>query len=221
MYGVLQLDMREKKGIELVKYINTDNEILPDLKLIAVRYIGEDNEDIKTLLMNSVVKSKSLFFNNHVLPEFRTSKIDIGNYMEALMSTFPKIEKEVFFYYMKINAKQFSSIVKNWSHLKRIGFIKCKISVAGGVEFTKQDLLEDPYKIESFNFKGWGDGYRGGIITEADFDKIIKAMSESTLKNSLQRIRTNDLNIEKREIEKILSKYGMEKVEIQQTDLGE
>ena len=136
------------------------------------------------------------------------------------MTIFPKVDKEVYFYYMKLNSKQFSSIIKNWAHLKRIGFIKCKINISGGVEFSKQDSSEEKYKIESFNLKGCGDGYRGGILTEADMDKIIKAMSECSLKDSLKRLRTNDLNIEKVEIEKMLKKYGMNEVEIQQTDLG-
>lgn len=82
MYGVLEIDLREDAGKELVRRINESFDLLPDLKLLSIRYIDENNEGIKHLLSNGIEKSQSLFFNNFVLSEYRTDKVDISNYME-------------------------------------------------------------------------------------------------------------------------------------------
>lgn len=62
------------------------------------------------------------------------------------------------------------------------------MSIILGLEATK----EEQYKIKSLNFKGWGDGYKGGSLSADDFIKIIKAISESGLKNSLEHFRYVD-----------------------------
>jgi len=81
--GVLELDMREENGKKLVKEINNTFDLLPNLRLLSIRYIDENNEDIKQMMLNSVGSIQSLFFNNHVRADFRTSKVNIGTYMEV------------------------------------------------------------------------------------------------------------------------------------------
>lgn len=170
MYGVLEIDLREDAGKELVRRINESFDLLPDLKLLSIRYIDENNEGIKHLLSNGIEKSQSLFFNNFVLSEYRTDKVDISNYMEWIMNVLPRIQKEAYFYYMKINAKQLVTIIKNWAHIKRVGFIKCKLNINSTMDL---DTGTESYEIKSLNLKGCGEGFRGGILKHADFEKII------------------------------------------------
>mmetsp|Transcript_21762 Transcript_21762/g.25033 ORF Transcript_21762/g.25033 Transcript_21762/m.25033 type:complete len:169 (-) Transcript_21762:11-517(-) len=168
--------------------------------------------------MNSVIKMQSFYFNNHCLPEYRLNKIEISNYMEAIMNVLPRIDKEAYFYYTKLNCRQFISIVKNASHLKRLGFIKCKIIITQPLDFTKSDAAESPYQIQSLNFKGCGEGYRGGTLKPADFEKIIKAISESTMKNSLEKLRTTDLQIPIEKMNEMMEQYSLQHIQVIQTD---
>lgn len=104
--GVMELDCKDPKGQELIKKITEAGERLPDFKVLSIRFLEEDNDDIKYLLSNCIEVIQSFFFNNHVLPDYRFNKIDIGNYMEAIITVLPRVSKEVYFYYMKINSKQ-------------------------------------------------------------------------------------------------------------------
>ena len=104
--GILELDMRDERSRKFINEANKKHTLFPDLRLLAFRYINEDNEDIKGIMTNCILKTQSLFFNNHVLPKYRLKKIDIGNYMESIINILPKVTKDVYFYYMKINGRQ-------------------------------------------------------------------------------------------------------------------
>ena len=148
------MDMRDERSVEFISKINENRQLLPDLRLLSFRFIGEDDVEIQNLLTNSVVHIQSLFFNNHVLPKYRLKKIDIGNYMEWIINILPKVTKDVYLYYFKINGRQLArylsypnpfSIIKNGSHLHRIGFIKSKINITtSSLDFSK------PGKIRIF-----------------------------------------------------------------------
>lgn len=58
--------------------INEAKELLPDLRVFSVRYITETDEHLKHLLANSIESVQSVFFNNHVHPDYRLNKVDIG-----------------------------------------------------------------------------------------------------------------------------------------------
>lgn len=98
--------MRDPRSRELIREVNKSWDLIPNLTLFSLRYVQEDDADIRQFLEFAVEKMQSLFFNNHVLSEFRVSKIDIGNYMESIINVLPKVSKDVYFYYMKINGKQ-------------------------------------------------------------------------------------------------------------------
>ncbi|CAI2375217.1 unnamed protein product [Moneuplotes crassus] len=216
LFGILELDFRDERCSKFLKEIIAKKIPLPDLRLLSLRYIEEDDEDLKTVMTNIVVKVQSLFFNNHAKTKYRIKKIDIGNYIEDVINILPKVTKDVYFYYMKINGRQLSSIIKNSSHVTRIGFIKCKISItSSSLDFSKPIYKdEDKYSIKSLNFKGCGDGVRGGIMTEDDFQKIIKAISESGLRDSLTKLRTSMMNIEEEFIKGMMEEYDLENIEL-------
>lgn len=75
-------------------------------------------------------------------------------------------------------------------------------------------MASPPYKIQSINFKGCGDGYRGGILKEEGFDKILKAIGQSGLKDSLEKVRTTDLKIKKKRVLQLLDANGLEDVDV-------
>jgi hypothetical protein len=112
MFGVLEVDLRDERSQELIKKINESFELLPNLRMLSLRYVKEDDEDIRHFLTNAIDNVQSFFFNNHVLPAYRIEKIDIGNYMESIINILPKVTKDVYLYYMKINGKQLASIIK-------------------------------------------------------------------------------------------------------------
>ena len=202
-------------GILLVQKINESIELLPELKVLSIRYLDENNEPIKYLLSNAIDKVQSFFFNNLCLQEFRFDKVDIGNYMESIINILPRIQTEAYFYYMKINAKQLASIIKNSAHIKRLGFIKCKLNMNSTIDLN----IDNPYQIKSINLKGCGYEYRGGMMTEHDFEKLIKAISMSGLKESLVKIRTSDCNMKQYKVEQILDDYDMDKVDVLQQEI--
>ena len=68
------------------------------------------------------------------------------------------------------------------------------------------------------NFKGCGLDYKGGSLTEEDFENIIKAMSKCGLRQSLPTLRTTYLNITEDIIEQMLIVNGLGAVEVIQNE---
>ena len=94
---------------------------------------------------------------------------------------------------------------------ERVTFWDCKLRLEGDLNFG-----EDDYKTQYISFTGCGNNHDNNWKNKQDiFERILSAISNSHLKESLQTININDWGFTAEEMKKILEKYGLNQLMIE------
>mmetsp|Transcript_22119 Transcript_22119/g.19670 ORF Transcript_22119/g.19670 Transcript_22119/m.19670 type:complete len:137 (+) Transcript_22119:440-850(+) len=109
---------------------------------------------------------------------------------------------------MKISSKEFKNLVYYSQHLKKVQYFFCDIDTMD-LEFINMPDCQ----IEELNF--YGTGKTSGWGTDpTKFNSLIKAISNSGLKNSLRKILIKDCYISEEDCKQMMNKHNLYDIEI-------
>lgn len=111
---------------------------------------------------------------------------------------------------MKISQKEFQSLIYYSKHLDIIKFFFCDIETEG------MRIVDDPdYRIKEINLHGTGRSNASSWDkTPTKFECFLKAISESSLMNSLKRILINDCHISEEDCREMMERQHITGIEV-------
>ena len=175
---------------------------LESIKGIQLYYIQNSYKNLARFLITSPSMNFIQFSGKY------DNKIIISYYMNGLKIALRNISDYVEIGESIFNRGDMESLVIASSNSTTIRFIECNI------EFDRVPDFSGPqYRVESFEFiDSKPCDRRTNKIT--DFLRIIKAISDSTMKNSLKKFKYRIWGVTKREIEDAIKDNGMVQIEI-------
>ena len=183
----------------------------PDLKRILIEYTPEQNEDLLHFLQHyAPSKTKVLYFTGAA-----QSKIDF--YLGGLEKAIPTATKEVYIYKWNLSKASLERVIKASANATRII-----------VRFSKIDCSQDfDLRGPSYNANYFGLPYCGDEVGEewssnpAKLERIIKAIANTNMKQSLQTFNVWECGVETGTVVKLLAKHGMSNVIVEEKDIFE
>ena len=182
----------------------------PDIKRVHFQYVPEINEDLLKFLKHSSPKTPKIFtfgWNSSNL-------VKIDYYLEGLEIALKGTTKEVLLNYWPHTKESLERIVKASSNCTRFIIRNSKINCENEFDFSGPS-----YNISYFSLSYCGDYHQDGWSTNPErLGKIIKAISESTMKNKLTTFNINQWGVGVPVAKSLLVAYGMPDVIVTSED---
>ena len=122
--------------------------------------------------------------------------------------------KEVFVNWLNVSNCSLDEIIKAGCNSDRIVFRNCP-----NESYKDIDISGPDYKTTYLSFRGAGDKYRSGwYYSPSGLKSILKAISLSSLKTSLQTLDVYDWGVEVSKVEEMLKEFNLEHVKVVQED---
>ena len=117
----------------------------------------------------------------------------------------------------KLNSNELNTIIKSFSQCKQVVIRACKIVIDTHIDFT----ITNDYKTDYLDFGGTGGSYYSNWKGKPlDFDKIVKAISECGLKQSLNTLGVKYCGFDNIDQAKaVLTKYDCTEVKVTEYEL--
>lgn len=174
----LRLNLAFKNHIQILRSIKLLK--LPPISRIRLNRVSDSNSDLLEFFQYSLPDKLNFLTLNLSFHKI----VNLDFYADALACGLGKVTRNVFFGAFKFSEKAFETILKACKNTHTVNFYRCIIDIEDELNFT-----ESEYKISILSFSG------SGLIPENSWDshrdkliKIIKAISECRLKNSLTEI---------------------------------
>ena len=106
-----------------------------------------------------------------------------------------------------INSEELSQLVQNSRHCNRFKINGCKLTIDTDIDFSNDDQYS--VKFLSFRITGRSDRSDWGK-NKSDMKTVMKAISQSSLKDSLQEINVHDCQVTIQEVEQALKDNGVD-----------
>lgn len=161
----------------------TQISVLPPIKFIkeiSIRNPPKRSNELIKMLNDNLSDSLTSF---SLLSASEGSPID--TYFESILVGCSKANKMVNLQKFKMNYTQLSKIIKSSSQCEEICLGYCQITTEGVLNFK----IDDDYKLKVINFHHSGDSgttRSNWNKDQSEIAKIIEAMSDSGIKQSLQ-----------------------------------
>ena len=182
---------------------------LPNIKRINIDNITDSDSELNSFLLNWTPNQFELFAMNIISIKLKGIKADF--YLEALCKVLKAVTKEIYIRCMDFSPSDFEQIVKASFNSERLIFRYCDIHCSTVLNFD----TASKYNIKFLSFDYWGDGSLRKSDFKSDssaFEYIIDAISKSGLKESLQILDIRGCNLDKIEVQKLLSKHGIDNI---------
>ena len=131
--------------------------------------------------------------------------------MSALLKSIPNVTNEVYIYECEMNTSQFSTLIHTASHIETVEIVRCKINGDDEFDFTN----DKPYHIKQLSLlKNGGKDYSDWSVNKQQFINILKAISNTTLKHSLEQIGIWNCQITKEEGQTYANELGLNHIKV-------
>ena len=174
---------------------------LPEIKRIYLQYIPENNSELLQFLeKSSPDRLRILTFGWN-----STARVKIDFYLDGLKKALKGVSKEVLANYWIYSKDSLEKMVKASANCERL-------IIRQSVTDCDQDLdFSGPvYKVKYFGFPYWGDYAGNAWSTNPDkLRRIIKAISESSMKESLTTLNILQCGVSIQNAKSLLNAYGM------------
>ncbi|CAI2377388.1 unnamed protein product [Moneuplotes crassus] len=140
------------------------------------------------------------------LDKWNLSKFNF--YKNAIFKALSCVMKELVLWQFEIDRKGLQGIISAGSHLERIYMIQCRI-YSEGCSF-RDDIKYEIYRL-GFDYSG-EQRYSNWETHRDRLEDLLKAISESSLKDSLEVLSLLQCMSKPKVITKIVKKYGLTKI---------
>ncbi|CAI2361295.1 unnamed protein product [Moneuplotes crassus] len=210
----LELHMSEDKSKNLVKSIGASKYSLGDMNRLQIDKISNEDHTLNNFLKNCSHSSfRLLSFNDRYLGSYGSEPVKIKFYEEGMQNLLANVTKEVYLKYLIVDASDLSQIVKACVNSERLTIGYSKILTSDSLDFSTPAQTKLQYL--SFCYCGatnWGsqkwDKY------PARFEKIIVAIKNSSLKNSLDTISIYACSISVSKVNELLAAHGLSHISV-------
>ena len=144
---------------------------------------------------------KNIIFTAIFIFKFYFISIIIFKFKKVCKGT----SQEIYFWNWSFADSSLCSIIKASCNVNTLDFCSCKFSLLGPLS-----LVGPSYNIKELSFNYSGNTHSNDWSTYPErLNLLIKAISECSLKNSLEKISMASCGVKKEEIERMLKKYGI------------
>ena len=193
----LKFDLTTPKGRKALTALSGTK--LPPVESIRIDSEQEDIFAIGTFLLNSFpddIQNFELYWDSDM-------PANIEELIKSLEKCIPNIESQFTIHGFQIDSDWFNRIIKASRNTEEIQILFSKIVVDKPLNFSQN--LQYRTKTISFEWTGsQGDDYSNWKTNPEDLAKIFKAMHNSTLLNSLQKIDLKNCGLKLSNIKKLL-----------------
>ncbi|CAI2363269.1 unnamed protein product [Moneuplotes crassus] len=213
----LRFDMSSECDHQIIKAMNTFKRSLGDMKRLIIDWIKNENESLKTFLTHSAPSSlQSFVFNSNYnidLDGNPESPVRIKFYLESLKEVLSKVTEEVYLEALEIDDTDLSQIFKSASSSERLIIRFSKISTSDSLDFSSPSQSKLKY-LSFFNCACTSWCCMNWDEHPDRFEKIIVAIKNSSLKDSLLQINVEGCNIEIDQVNELLAAHGLSNIEV-------
>ena len=209
----LVLDLSESKDVEFISSVYK-MERLPDINLVWLWFVPNSNKNVEAFLSNIAPKNlRMLKFGGEAFYE-DAFPVDINFYLKGLLNSFTLTTEIVIFENWNFTDSDFEFLIKAGSHIYCFTFQYCRFDLKSEIS------LEGPaYNIEEISFYHSGTNHDNNWREYPEkLERVIKAIGNSSLKQSLNKIELLCWGVAQKEIEDMQDKYGVSNIEIQSSE---
>ncbi|CAI2361161.1 unnamed protein product [Moneuplotes crassus] len=205
----LKLNMSEDNSMNLVKSIGASKCFLGDMNRLQIDYVSKKDHSLNDFLKNCNLSSlRLLSFNNNFLGSTGSQALKIKFYQEGLQRLLINVTKEVYLENLIIDGLDLSCIIQSCVNTERLVIRYSKISTSDSLDFSTPPQA----KLEYLSFC-----YCGGEkwcseqwdMYPEKFEKIIVAIKNSSLKNSLKSINVRCCKISVSKVNELLDTHDL------------
>ena len=208
------MDLNDKKQRTLLKQLAGAEFKLPNIKAVQIGSISDSNTDVNNFLNDWVPTQLKLFRFNWT--SVSDARVKAKFYMESLSKIVSVTTKEVYLKCLEFNDAELEKIVKASCNTKRLIFEECDFNCPTYLNLRSR--LK--YNIKTLIFQSWrstdpSDSKSSLKFGPDYFDKIIRAILNSGLSDSLQKISiygSQTQSVEK--VQQILKENRMSQVTV-------
>lgn len=209
----LHINLDGVPGIEFINNHTDGNFVLGDLSKFSISNIPNHDEFFKNFLGHTGITNLDSFVFNYAHHEGDKGRINIAYYMKELKEILQNVQKEVFIGSSTISDSDLNQIVTSSSNSERLILSNSKIITSDNLDFS----IPGAYKTKYLSFlKPWNDEWSNmeWDVYPERFEKIIKAIANSGLRHSLEKINIRGYKISIHEVEIMLAKHGLSHIKI-------
>ncbi|CAI2362697.1 unnamed protein product [Moneuplotes crassus] len=212
----LKFDMDSDNDKQIVKAMGALKCSPGPKKRFDIGYIKNGDESLNTFMAHSAPSSlQSFVFNrDYCADEYGDpeSPVRIKFYLEGLKGVLPKVTEEVFVEALEVDDTDLSQIVKLSSSAERLTIYWSKISTYNCFDFSTPTQA----KLKYLSFFNCGLDWCNTEWNEHPdrFEKIIVAVKNSSLKDSLEQINVEGCHIGVDKVDELLATHGLSHIEV-------
>ncbi|CAI2361657.1 unnamed protein product [Moneuplotes crassus] len=214
----LILKMRQEDAQKLVKAMGDSKYVLKKMNKLRINSIYGQEGIVDSFMENSVVSSVRLFaLNLNKVGGAGSNTIQASTVMKGLKNLLPKVTKEVYLRYLVIREDDLSQIVKGSCNAQRLTVSCSKILTSDSLDFTS--ATQSKLKYLSFNSCAYHDWCDMEWDKYPDrFEKIVIAIKNSSLKDSLKVLNIHNCKISLPKMEEQLETHGLSHIKVVEED---
>ena len=206
----LNLDLENNQTHELIKaykYVK-----LPRLKKLRLKHFIAGDQEVERFMTYSFPEKLNYF----TFSLWCEKSQNITQYMDILKPCLQRTKKQIVFCDSIMNSKQLSQLVQYSKHCSGLWLNGCTINVDSEIDFGN----EIPYNIKFLSFCRSGKPSKSDWATNLpDMMAIMKAISQSNLKNSLDEINIFHCGVSIEEVSQVLKNNGIENIKVTDNDI--
>ncbi|CAI2361431.1 unnamed protein product [Moneuplotes crassus] len=209
----LDLTMNEEKWSKLVQAMVECEYSFGDMKRVAINRISNEDAVLNEFMKQSFPTSLKLFaFNFNYIGSSGSDSVKVKLYLDGLKKIIPTVTKEVHFYHLILDEVDLNEIVKSAYSAERLIIGQSKISTSDSLDFSSHAQA----KLEYLSFTSCGNSWcnmEWNSYPER-FEKIVIAIKNSSLKDSLKTLNVNSCKISASKVTELLTNHCLSHISV-------
>ena len=200
-------DKKERKIIDLAEKCSR----LPEIYHLFLRDVPDKDEKVKLFLQK--VAPTNMFMFNFWGAEVWDKLLDADYYLEELERVCMGVSWKALLHFCSFSDSGLQAIIKASCNLIYLHIDLWKLNLDSDI-----DLSGPTYKIEFLSFNGCGINFDNDWENKPDrFERVIKAIANSDLKNSLRKLDVCGCGITVEETQQMLDNYNLSNIQAYDT----
>ncbi|CAI2361111.1 unnamed protein product [Moneuplotes crassus] len=210
----LELNMSEDKSKDLVKSIGASKYSLGDMNRLQIDKISNEDHTLNNFLKNCSPSSlRLLSFNHSYLEPDGIAVVKVKFYEEGMQKLLTNVTKEVYLEHLIVDASDLSQIVKACVNSERLTIRCSQISTSDSLDFSTPAQTKLQY-LSFYNCGGSAWCNQEWDKYPSRFEKIIVAIKNSSLKNSLNTINVECCKISVSKVNELLAAHDLSHISV-------
>ncbi|CAI2361409.1 unnamed protein product [Moneuplotes crassus] len=209
----LKLNMSEDKSKNLVKAMGESKYSFGDMNRLQIDKISNEDHTLNNFLKNCSHSSlRLLSFNHSYLGSNGSEAVKVKFYEEGMQNLLANVTREVYLRHLIVDASDLSQIVKACVNSERLTINWSKISTSDSLDFSTPAQT----KLQYLSFYDCGGKWCSEEWDKypARFEKIILAIKNSSLKNSLNTINVGCCKISVSKVTELLAAHDLSHISV-------